>query len=448
MAPANHSCSDTPPSTNVAAVRQANTEDCRGGDKLRTHRGIQHPRTIKLLAVTLPEASPRRATNPTVKSRAESLAKEPAFVAAIVLTVFVLLGGVIVTKLSNTRLPRRRSRTIGNGSISPAMRSSRAGQGATSPLVVAFPQVAGRDRGRYPIDASAYMTPTSPFSPSPTPGLPIDALVQDRLEEPATQPDVYLHEGRSLPQIVLSGPHETFPAIEALAVCDEVVVCPISKAIEERAQAVVDMFPEPDASPSSSPSHDSWSRLRQDSEASDHSTEETGPVDLFSSGSSLSSLTSASGPRSDSGELDDDLDFGGGSDIEMAFEVKRGQTQSLELAKGRLMSWPALPWTSSSTESVEGEKAVDQEVVEEQDLSKFPRRRTLSRPPIPALIITEPSTLSLFTVTSSTSNLSIDLSQFPVPPLDLEPAAFWQKLGDEMDSSLALKQRRSSRIVG
>jgi hypothetical protein len=235
---------------------------------------------------------------------------------------------------------------------------------------------------------------------------------------------------------VLAQPHGTFSQIEDLAKADQIGDRLIAKPLEKREGAVADTMLGSESSPSLNAADppERWTCIpKQASVASDHSTEETSPVDLFSSRSTISSLTSASDVLSDLAELEDDLEVYGVSDAEFTFEVKRGHTQSMELAKGRLMSWGPLPATASSQDiSVVGADT-------EQDHTKDYRPMRI---PIPALIITEPSTLSLFTAVSSTSNLSIDLSQFPVPPLCLEPAAFWEKLDDEINSSLALKQRR------
>ena len=108
-------------------------------------------------------------------------------------------------------------------------------------------------------------------------------------------------------------------------------------------------------------------------------------------------------------------------DHETVFEVKRGHAQSMELMKGVLMNWPGAAESSTSI-------AVEAPAAREA-------------PPVPAVIVTHPSTLSLFTTVSSASNMSIDLGQFPLPPLHLEPAIFWSRLEEEINNSIALKRQ-------
>jgi hypothetical protein len=455
MAPATHSHSDTSASTN-STTAQLGTGDCHSrGTALpvhrRTHLGRRLGSLDAHLPITLPEVSGKRGVEKdlSVKTRAENLVREPAFIVAIILTGLILLGGFVVTKLSHTQHPRRRPRNcerMGSSANASSMRTTGTGMSPTSPLVQSYPQtptaVQGEDQPYNTPDNKREDSPPSSGSPStptitpysPAQALPIAGVVR---------PDVYIHEASSIPQIVLSQHHETFPQIEALAEADEIGDCPIARALEERAKTVADILLGVQVSSlhATHPASDSWSCLpEQASEASDHSTEDTAPVDLFSSSSTLSSHTSASGASSDPAELDDEQEV---FDVETAFEVKRGHAQSMELVKGRLMSWGTPPVAAPLQDnlSISVEEGMN---TEEQDHSKSCRGRSRpnSRIPIPALIITEPSTLSLFTAGSSTSNLSVDLSQFPVPPLQLDPAAFWQKLDEEINSSLALKQRR------
>ncbi|KAJ3516711.1 hypothetical protein NMY22_g14142 [Coprinellus aureogranulatus] len=447
MAPATSSCPDASLSITLPTEETDAPADCHWKE------GADLVKRNKQAFAILPADQSKRAADDkaTVQSRAQGLSREPAFIAAIVLTAFILLGGFIVTKLSHTRLPHRRPRNCVPADGQPndlAIQSSEPG--TTSPLTRPFPQ------------SKEHASTSSPFSLPTSPSSSFRTSISASQGSPAVQPES-CYAGRPLPQIILSRPYETFPEIEALAeeALGEFADRAVAKALEERAQTMIAMFPQPEprvrsaAYQPTTAFHDSWPRLTEDSEASDHSTEDSAPVNLFSSGSSSSSLTSASTTRSDSGELDLDDDtelYGRESEAEVVFEVKRGQAQSLELAKGRLMSWPALPSQSSSKDIFSGRESEGDPRPEEQNVARsWHRRRTLSRAssiaPIPTLIITEPSTLSLVTVTSSTSNLSMDLTQFPVPPLDLEPAAFWQRLNDEVDSSLALKQRRSMPVI-
>lgn len=445
MAPATHTCSDAPALTNLTAL-PFDAEDCRGGELRlpigRTHRGrrgVDAP-----VAIIPPEVSSKRKAEQElgVKARAENLVREPAFITAVILTALILLGGFIVTKLSHTQLPQRRPRIcerLGGGASSSSTSSLSAGPSASpvSPLVQELCPQTHVQHLDQPLYMPADQQPSSPFSPPYSPMHASRSPVQACPSAGAVRPDVYIHEASSIPQIVLAQPHGTFSQIEDLAKVDEIGDHLIARPLEKRERVVADTILGSDSSPSleAADTPERWTCIpKQASVASDHSTEETSPIDLFSSSSTISSLTSASDALSDLAELDEDQEVYGVSDAEFTFEVKRGHTQSIELAKGRLMSWGPLPGTASSQViSIVGADT-------EQDHTKDPR--PARRFPIPALIITEPSTLSLYTEVSSTSNLSIDLSQFPIPPLCLEPAAFWQKLDDEIDSSLALKQRR------
>ena len=436
MAPATHTCSDPPALTNPTDV-PFDAEGCRGIElklpKRRAHhgrRGLDTPATIMLPVVP----SKRKAEQElSVKARAENLVREPVFITAVVLTALILMGGFIVTKLGHRQLPRGRPRNcerLGRGASSSSTSLS-AGPSASpaSPSVQELcPQTPVQHHSQPCYMPADHQPPSSPFSPPSSP-MPSHSPAQASPNAGAVRPDVYIHEASAIPQIVQSQPHGTFRQIEDWANADEIGNFPV---------AIIDTMLGSESSPSLdvADAPERWTCApEQASEASDHSTEETSPVDLFSSGSSISSLTSASDAPSDLAELDDDQDVYGASDAEFAFEVKRGHAQSMELAKGRLMSWGPLPDAVSSQDmSIVGVDA-------EQDNTNLKDSRPV-RIPIPALIITEPSTLSLFTAVSSTSNLSIDLAQFPILPLCLEPAAFWQKLDDEINSSLALKQRR------
>ena len=165
--------------------------------------------------------------------------------------------------------------------------------------------------------------------------------------------------------------------------------------------------------------------------------------------------------------------------------MKRGLSMSLELVKGVLVSWSApasTVWLSSSSSEggfvkqpinqriaastadvVSGESDDDGDLMETDDeagetdtkpeehggkgIQAGPRplldenRHSLKAPRIPALIVTQPSTFSMVSSSSTMSSISME---FPLPPLNLEPALFWQKMEDEINSSLALRRRSKS----
>ncbi|EAU91178.2 hypothetical protein CC1G_06813 [Coprinopsis cinerea okayama7 len=194
-----------------------------------------------------------------------------------------------------------------------------------------------------------------------------------------------------------------------------------------------------------------------DSLGSTEKTEtEPGIFDTVNAADSETSLTSFEGSPEEESE-EEDVISGDTEEVEVeVFEVKRGHTQSLELAKGVLV---VLPADSSSSEdlhkrpiSIPPEKNIivaDKNMQRSKTLPNFQVRRPtflptfMSKPQIPALIVTQPSTLSLFTVGSSASDTSVDLGKFPLPPLHLEPTVFWQKLEEEINHSLSAKKPRT-----
>lgn len=139
------------------------------------------------------------------------------------------------------------------------------------------------------------------------------------------------------------------------------------------------------------------------------------------------------------GDEDEDKSDDESDGPEEVFEVKRGQTQSMELAKGVLLvvapdSAPivtTLPISSVPDDSGRMQLAIQ-------------RSRTapnIQMQHVPALIVTEPSSFSLFTADSNTSQASMDLGTFPIPPLHLEPTIFWQQLEAEIHQSLLTRHR-------
>ncbi|TFK22583.1 hypothetical protein FA15DRAFT_757893 [Coprinopsis marcescibilis] len=208
---------------------------------------------------------------------------------------------------------------------------------------------------------------------------------------------------------------------------------------------------------------ESWvQHPRQDSDTSlstDGTELEIEPFEhIHHSGSSFgSSITSLEGDECEYELEETSQDVT--EDTDMIYEVKRGQTQSLEIMKGFLVSLStsvteeAIPIVFKKRLSV-----VETRRMDEADTKKIARSKTApciqvhkspaassakaKKTEIPALIVTQPSTLSLFTVGSSTSETSIDLGKFPLPPLHLEPSVFWHKLEDEINQSLALQKRR------
>ncbi|KAJ7733763.1 hypothetical protein DFH07DRAFT_845353 [Mycena maculata] len=110
-------------------------------------------------------------------------------------------------------------------------------------------------------------------------------------------------------------------------------------------------------------------RARQGSDASASSQSTTVTVEGFSSNSSsASSLTSIESMMSDIDESSEE------DEEDVVYEVKRAQTRSMEIQKGKLISW---------------------------------------QPGGVQLMVTSPSTTTLETASSS---LSVDLDQFPLPP--------------------------------
>ncbi|KAF6759986.1 hypothetical protein DFP72DRAFT_1096045 [Ephemerocybe angulata] len=368
---------------------------------------VPHPQAE---AATDPQNPWRKTTYPG-SSAALAVFKEPAFIAAIVLTVVILIGGVILTKLGSAPFRLKRKRGSGGRSTMdpPSMARSRtappAGVGAEGTSQVAVIPSGG--------DISCE-TPTShqlPHRNSPRP----EASGELGLTTRSTGGEHGDSFG-GLPRTVQPEPEDSFRDIglKGQGVYPEIEDnggTPVAGVMSEDIQAAKPDPPE------------SW-RHRKPASDESHGTQDSDPANLFSSTSSLStSVTSVSndGAVEDGDDSLDEVD----QDLATNFEVKRGQAHSIELAMGVLLSLAASASTKDIVEVARKEEQLPQAV------------------PVPAVIVTEPSTLSFTTIGSSASNVSVELGQFPLPPLHLEPAVFWAKLEDEINTSLALKQRRS-----
>ncbi|KAJ2918581.1 hypothetical protein MD484_g1858, partial [Candolleomyces efflorescens] len=364
MAPASHTCD---PSSNITiasppAVHESCQPDPYAGSNLLS---FVPPPTVPVTTVR---------SQSTTDDAAANLMKEPVFIAAMVLTLLILLGGLVVMRLS--KLPKRKRL---------AAKTRPPGKSLVSNEISSIP-------------TPDYGTPFVETVVKPEFGYASSHSLVGGAE--TTQP--YPHRLGAAPQIVLSEPEEDLFEV------DLTVAAEVQKDDREMSR----------------PSRrESWSRPRQDSDASESTEDtETGPPDhIFSSASSISSITSASEQASDDEDDEEQYESADDGESETVFEVKRGHAQSMELIKGVLMSWPAAGESSNTV-----------------DLEEAEVRKVL---PVPALIVTQPSTLSLFTMDSSASNMSVDLGQFPLPPLHLEPAIFWQRLEEEINTSIVLKRQ-------
>jgi hypothetical protein len=181
-------------------------------------------------------------------------------------------------------------------------------------------------------------------------------------------------------------------------------------------------------------------------EDSEESLDTTAGRDIFDTESQGSEASLASPDSSihdteiDEDSGDSELDIVDDAEI---FELKRGQTQSLELIKGVLVT---LPPGASSVEDIWGIKTNNASPAKlEKAMLRSrtcPNIRTHWSPSVPAVIVTQPSTLSLYTLDSSTSDLSLSNDAVPIPPLHLEPAVFWQRLEEEINQNLAIRHKR------
>lgn len=191
--------------------------------------------------------------------------------------------------------------------------------------------------------------------------------------------------------------------------------------------------PESDRKRASSFSTRTRPRQGSDASASSQETATTGTSGVFSSGSSRSSMTSMASSESD---LDEET-------AEFVYEVTRAHTRSVEMKKGTLVSWEV---TNSSTGSgsmmprvvVSGPSPDYSPNVLKKSWSlipSFPHSTSATittsddsflRAPIPSLMVTHPSTASMVTLDSSTSSTpSVDLNDFPLPPVP--PGPFFDK---------------------
>ncbi|KAJ3796187.1 hypothetical protein GGU11DRAFT_746386 [Lentinula aff. detonsa] len=120
--------------------------------------------------------------------------------------------------------------------------------------------------------------------------------------------------------------------------------------------------------------------------------------------SSVTSVYSIS-IRSEDEEEEEDIE-----EVEI-YEVKRAQTQSMEVKRGVLMSWrtsrppsfvPDMP-TVIISESSSDTGALNTVISGDEGFLQ----------PLPSLLVTQPSNVSLV---STTSTVSVDLDEFPLPP--------------------------------
>lgn len=121
-----------------------------------------------------------------------------------------------------------------------------------------------------------------------------------------------------------------------------------------------------------------------------------------------SSVTSVYSTSIESEEEDEEEEM---EEVEI-YEVKRAQTQSMEVKRGVLMSWRASRPPSPIPEMptvVISESSSDTAL---EKTSILPRDGSLLQA-LPSLLVTHPSDISLV---SSASSVSVDLDEFPLPP--------------------------------
>ncbi|KAF5385764.1 hypothetical protein D9615_002474 [Tricholomella constricta] len=222
-------------------------------------------------------------------------------------------------------------------------------------------------------------------------------------------------------------------------------------------------------------------RPRQGSDASASSQETTSPeLECFSAASSESSVTSLTSTDSDFDE----------EELEVVYEVKRAQTQSVELKKGILVTCRRSPSVSedilispmlptfvisepapillpfeeqnsrgtmysfesslSTTASLGGCNTVPSlsSLVRENSRGTICSLATsfstttrtegcdderFLQPPIPYLMVTRPSDSSIYTTESSVSSVSVDLNEFPLPPIPIKPS-YYSRLVDQVQA--------------
>ncbi|RXW24956.1 hypothetical protein EST38_g866 [Candolleomyces aberdarensis] len=299
MAPATHTC-DSHSNVTIAAPDVA--ESCQP-DKISPYAGNN------LLSMVLPATVPAT----TIKSEASTdndgvnVMKEPVFIAAIILSLLILLGGFVVMRLS--KLPKRK----------PLAGKTKPREGPPGKSLIAN-EVAPIPTPDYGASSPFVETVVKPgFDYGNSPGL-VDMCTG------STQ--AFPHQLGATPQIVLSEPDDDPLDIE-LAVAAEVQKDRERNRLSRR---------------------DSWCRPRQGSDAS-ASTEGTGTnhaEHVFSSASSISSITSESEMASDDEDDEEQYESADDGDQEAVFEVKRGHAQSMELMKGVLMNWPGAAESSTS----------------------------------------------------------------------------------------------------
>ncbi len=118
---------------------------------------------------------------------------------------------------------------------------------------------------------------------------------------------------------------------------------------------------------------------------------------------SSSSMTSISTVATESSFLDEERE-------DETYQVQRAQTQSMEIQRGILLTWEVLRASVADTpEVVISTVPVDNEA----QAPSLGTDTSLLHVQAPSILITHPSTS---TIESSTSSVSVDLADFPLPP--------------------------------
>lgn len=205
-------------------------------------------------------------------------------------------------------------------------------------------------------------------------------------------------------------------------------------------------------------------RCRQGSDASQATTVTQVSEGFSSGGSTKSSMTSLASEEFDLDEDDETEDV---EDSEI-FEVRRGQTKSVEMKMGVLVNCkasdpimvpPSMPQVvvsdATPTLPIENRGALststsqlgseDLDLDDEQSLITKDSNQML-RAPIPYLMVTVPSNNSLFALECSNSSASIDLSDFPIPPPPLDKSLA-SKTSRPSDFSVTILDRKTSTVA-
>ncbi|KAL0575506.1 hypothetical protein V5O48_006461 [Marasmius crinis-equi] len=230
------------------------------------------------------------------------------------------------------------------------------------------------------------------------------SLVSEKISTDASSPEVEVterlshHDPETVPEARSDAPHSGSQ---------------LSSRVEEDVSAIISVR----AGTTSMWRRSQRSRAGSQSSAVTNSTN-TSSSSITATTATLDSLCSTSPPRSSMTSVisgldnsDSEIEFDVVEEETVVYEVKRAQTQSMEVKRGVLVSWRA------SAAVVQKDPALPTVIVSELDEpAEAPAKETKFTPNGFLHPQSTPSLPSLASSESSTSTVSVDLDEFPLPP--------------------------------